>query len=264
VHALRHGGRLACISAAKARGLWVLDDGRLHLAMTPGHHEHEHHGCRPVLHWNADERNHPNPLMVSVLLALVQIAGCADAEALIAALDSALHTGALPERHLAALRAAVPRALREVVDTATPLAASGLESLTRWRLLRLGIVAVPQHRITGVGEVDLLIGDRLVIELDGGTHDSPKQRRRDVRRDAAAVALGYLVLRFDYDQVVRCWQDVESAVLAVIDKGLHVDGGGRTGSRSAGSTRRYCAAAHGAAGAIRADRPGGRRAEVSR
>src|SRR3954452_9913447 len=61
VHALRHGGRLACSSAAQARGLWVLDDLRLHLAMKPGRHEHPDDHCRPVVHWNADEKVSLNP-----------------------------------------------------------------------------------------------------------------------------------------------------------------------------------------------------------
>jgi hypothetical protein len=193
VHALQHGGRLACLSSARAHGLWTLEDGRLHLAMTPGHHEHEHDGCRPVLHWNADEAEHLSPVMVPVLLALVQIAGCAGAEALIVALDSALHTGRLPAQAVSALRAGVPPGLRRVVDAASPLADSGLESLTRWRLLQLGIVAVSQHEIPGAGPMDLLADDRLVIELDGCTHDTSWQRRRDVRREAAAVARGYLI-----------------------------------------------------------------------
>jgi hypothetical protein len=161
-------------------------------------------------------------------------------------------------RALPALRAAVPPALRPVVDAATPLADSGLEPLTRWRLLRLGIVAVPAHEIPGVGPVDLLVGDRLVIELDGGTHDTAEQRRRDARREAAAVALGYLVLRFDHAQVVHRWPEVEAAVLAVVDRGLRLDAS-RAGQHGSESTRRIRPSSTGVASPVRADWHGGRR-----
>ncbi len=262
VHALLHGGRLACVSAAKAYGLWTLEHDRLHLAMTPGRHEHRHVGCSPVLHWNPhDEARHP--LVVPLFLALVQIAGCLGAEALICALDSALHTGRLPIRALPALRAAVPPALRAVVDAANPLADSGLESLTRWRLLKVGVVAVPAHEIPGVGPMNLLVGDRLIIELDGGTHDTAEQRRRDARREAAAVAQGYLVLRFDYAQVMYRWPDVEAAVLAVVDRGLHLDPP-RAGQHGSRTTRRLPGRPVGVAAPIRADSLGGRGAEGSR
>jgi len=43
--------------------------------------------------------------------------------------------------------------------------------------------------------VDLPDGRRLVIEVDGPHHDDPGQRARDAARDAALLALGYLVLR---------------------------------------------------------------------
>ena len=222
VHAEQHGGRLACLSAARALGLWTLDDRRLHVGMTPGRHVREADGCSPVVHWHA-EPGMTRPLIVSAFLALVQIAGCAGAEQLIVALDSALRLGRIPMDALEDLASAVPPALRRVVGAATPLADSGLESLVRWRLLSLGIVALPQHHVPGVGHVDLLVGDRLIIELDGGTHDGPEQRRRDAHRDVAATALGFLVLRLDYRQVVHHWPDVESAILTMVANGAHLD-----------------------------------------
>lgn len=45
---------------------------------------------------------------------------------------------------------------------------------------------------------------KLAVELDGAEfHRSPEARERDMRRDAALAALGWLVLRFSYRQITR-------------------------------------------------------------
>lgn len=68
-------------------------------------------------------------------------------------------------------------------------------------LTRIGPVARTaqlrtQVSIDRVGEVDFLIGDRLIIECDGKeNHDGNSQRHKDLLRDAAAAALGYETLR---------------------------------------------------------------------
>lgn len=45
---------------------------------------------------------------------------------------------------------------------------------------------------------------KLAVELDGTAfHSSPEARERDMRRDAALAALGWLVLRFSHRQITR-------------------------------------------------------------
>lgn len=45
---------------------------------------------------------------------------------------------------------------------------------------------------------------KLAVELDGAAfHGSPEARERDLRRDAALAALGWVVLRFSYRQLTR-------------------------------------------------------------
>jgi REase_MTES_1575 len=47
-------------------------------------------------------------------------------------------------------------------------------------------------------------GVKLAVELDGAAfHGSPEARERDLRRDAALAALGWLVLRFSYRRATR-------------------------------------------------------------
>ncbi|WP_197738239.1 endonuclease domain-containing protein [Agromyces terreus] len=91
----------------------------------------------------------------------------------------------------------------------------------RFRLRRLGIGVRCQVTIGGVGRVDFVIGDCLILEADGGTHDGDG-RHRDRVRDATAMALGFVTLRFDTAQILHDWPLVEAAVLAALDRGLHL------------------------------------------
>ena len=49
---------------------------------------------------------------------------------------------------------------------------------------------------------------RLVIEIDGGTHDFPAQRRRDQAREAWFALRGYLVVRFTNRDVLSTLEGV--------------------------------------------------------
>ena len=75
---------------------------------------------------------------------------------------------------------------------------------------------VRQQVQIGVDRVDVLIGDRLVIELDGREfHDHDADRMRDARLSVR----GYRVLRFSYWQVMNDWRAVEASVMASIARG---------------------------------------------
>ena len=58
--------------------------------------------------------------------------------------------------------------------------------------------------IEGVGEVDMIILDFIVIEVDGWAfHSSKEQREKDLKRDRELLRRGYVVLRFTYDDVMN-------------------------------------------------------------
>jgi very-short-patch-repair endonuclease len=140
----------------------------------------------------------------------------------VAALDSAIHLGLVNLQDLR--RDADPRMLRvtEMVDARSE---SGLESLARVRLRRLRIRAIPQARIPGVGRVDLLIGDRLLLELDGEEfHDFERDRSRDRR----AAVRGYLTIRASYRQVIDEWAALEDDLLLLIRRREHLDNAARS------------------------------------
>jgi very-short-patch-repair endonuclease len=139
----------------------------------------------------------------------------------VCALDSALQLK-LISRSQARWLLATPKG-RRIYDLSDGRSQSGLETLARLRLRSLGLRVRVQVKISDIGRVDLLIGDRLVIELDGDQwHSTPEQREEDRRRDSAMVALGYLVLRAGYWRVLDDWGGFEREVLAVVRRKDHL------------------------------------------
>ena len=55
-----------------------------------------------------------------------------------------------------------------------------------------------------------------------GKHEGASDRHKDLVRDAVAAAHGFDTLRFDYALVVHDWPLVEAAILAKVDRGLHL------------------------------------------
>ncbi|WP_435749299.1 DUF559 domain-containing protein [Microbacterium sp. PMB16] len=150
-------------------------------------------------------------------MALVHFLRCAGDEAFFAAYESALRLRLLSAAARLRIRQLVPASARWLLDLARADADSGLESLLRLRLHLLGLRLDRQVNILGVGRVDFVIEERLILEVDGKeNHDGASMRHKDLTRDAAASALGYESLRFDYAQVVHDWPTVQAAVLAAL------------------------------------------------
>ncbi|MFP3786296.1 hypothetical protein, partial [Burkholderia sp. SIMBA_024] len=117
---------------------------------------------------------------------------CAGDEAFFAAYESALRLRLLTNAARARLSAMIPASARWLIRLARTDADSGLESILRLRLYVIGIRIDCQISIQGVGRVDFVIGDRLILEVDGKeNHDGTTMRHKDLARDAAASALGY-------------------------------------------------------------------------
>ncbi len=214
-----HGGRMACVTAARHHGLWVLGDDDAHVWLREGQRAHHDSDCGCIEHWDRDQREAPTgPLPLRQVLR--QILGCRGAETFFVTLESALRLGRLTRDDLRWLRQRSNARGREALRLARSDADSGLESLLRWRLRRHGLRVRTQVSVFGVGRVDALIGDRLIVEVDGrDNHDGPSQRHKDLERDAAAAAWGYTSLRFDYSLIVHDWDLVESAILGALGRG---------------------------------------------
>ncbi len=158
--------------------------------------------------------------MVDPVSALEDLCSCATPELVAASADSLLLQDPSQHPHIVRMASRVPVAYRQALLAVDGLCESGTETLfwirmRRWHPRR-------QVRIGGVGRVDFLFGERLVIEVDGEEfHTAAVEFERDRRRDAVLSALGYRVLRFSYRQVMERWPEVEAAVLAALARGDH-------------------------------------------
>jgi very-short-patch-repair endonuclease len=214
VVAAAHGGALTCARALSLHGVWTLELSAVAHVWLGGHGRSHHRACRCVSHYFEGRAG----LGLAPLEdALVHVFLCGGDEIFFAALESALTQRKINQAARGRIRRRLPIAAQWLVDLARSDAASGLESLLRLRLHLCGIRLDCQVVIPTVGRVDFVIEDRLILEADGkDNHDDESHRHRDRVRDAAASALGYETLRFDYAQIVHAWPSVEAAVVGAV------------------------------------------------
>ncbi|MCU1445411.1 endonuclease domain-containing protein [Cryobacterium sp.] len=214
------GGRVACLSVARRLELWHLADGMNHVSVVRNAVVPASNAVR--VHWG------PGPIPVArfalvepIENALVHIAECQPFENALVVWDSALNKTLVTEESLARLplRSAAARAVRAA---ASGLADSGLETLPVSRLAAIGIRVSQQVLLDG-HRVDGLVGDRLVLQIDGFSfHSGAEQRGADIAQDRRLALLGYTVLRFDYRQILFEWPRAEAEILQAVAQGLHL------------------------------------------
>jgi len=203
------------VSALDRHGVWVPPDRTVHIRQ-PKRRTYES-GCRPYglsepISQSIDE----------VPIAFACAARCLDAECLIAVADSILNRGFLNEDELGALLSAAPIKVQRLMAKVDGLAQSGTESISRVRLRGMGIHVRLQHFIAGVGFVDLLIGESLIIECDSKQHHTSEEAyKKDRRRDRKSLRNGYLTLRVTFDDVLYGWDEVVDDILEIVRAGLH-------------------------------------------
>jgi very-short-patch-repair endonuclease len=239
--AARIGGRLACVSELRRRGVWVLDDGRLHVevARNAARLRRPDARERPLgadrehvrIHWvsGGDDRQ-------SAIEAIIQSSQCVGPRAFGAIVDSALRSGQVSIRDLVRARPRLAVAMRNVEPDAS--AESGLESIVRTLLRDVGLRVEPQVVFAGIGRVDLLVEGRVVVELDGDEYHDVKIGTRDRARDARLVTAGNTVVRFRYAQVVFEPESVVAAVISAVQQHRRVRNSGAIAVRARRRLRR--------------------------
>jgi len=226
VRAVSLGGRLACISAAKLRGLWVVDDGRFHVSFraNKSHFRRDSLAPPPRAHWDSAPLD-PHADLTAIESGrnmLVHVANCQPLEYAVAVFDSAVRKGMISVGELQRLATVRRGRFARVVHLVTDDADSGLESITRVRLALAGIRTRSQVWIDG-HPVDLLIGDRLIIQLDGKQHlEDHAQLARDRAQDRRLKLMGYTVLRYGYAEVVHDWARTFSQIAGCMAQGTHL------------------------------------------
>ncbi len=217
--ALRVGGRVTCVSAAALCGLWTPDHDRIHVAVHTDSGRIDRSGLR--LHWASGPvpvpRNHSEDPLLTVLFHIARCLPQADA---LAVWESAIRQRSVSTVELRRVRWRSQRA-QTLAELADDLSDSGLESRFRTLMRTLGVTIRQQARVDG-RRVDALIGQRLVVQLDGfAFHTGPQDRRRDLEADARLALRGFTVLRFDYQQILFRPEYVSRTVLTAIAQDLH-------------------------------------------
>lgn len=230
--ATRVGGPAACVTAAELRGLPVPPrsgrDLHVHVDAHEGRLRHNRdkwwvlasvEDDREVRLHRAALREPPSRGLTGLVDTFLMLLGCVSTEWFVAALDAALHRprGGRPMMDaatLAALTASIPSAIMRLVD---PLAESPLETLLRLGMLARGVTGIVAQAVPHPAyRVDFLVRGRLIIEADGEAFHDPE---RDRIRDAELIALGYVVLRFDYKRIVfdleAVLDEIEAAAAAL-------------------------------------------------
>nr|WP_201469512.1 DUF559 domain-containing protein [Microbacterium hydrocarbonoxydans] len=220
--AVAAGGRLTCISAARRLGLWSPAPDAHHLAVPAGAGRTRCTGIR--VHWSRGPAPvHRRQTVDPLINVLHHVARCQEAPVALAIWESALNrrligAGVLERVAWQGLRA------RRLAGVASSLSDSGLETEFLLLMRSIGVVLRQQVRIDGRA-VDALIGQRLVVQLDGFAHHSdPASRRRDIDADARLRLRGYTVLRFDFHQIFFMPDLVADIVRTALAQRLHVDG----------------------------------------
>jgi very-short-patch-repair endonuclease len=225
--AWRVGGRLDCVSAAQHYGLWVPErQDLLHVAVpvtasrlrTPTQSRvrlNEAPDRSTRVHWTGSSLQ-GNRSAVPLVDAISQIFRCGGVEQGFVVLESAANLARVTPTELLHIQAGLSTGARRWARLADGRSESGTESILKLMLLRLGVPFQQQVAIPGVGRVDFLLGEHLVVEVDSKLHHSNPYADR--KRDAALSILGKRVLRFMYSQVVYEAPEVEAAILSALSR----------------------------------------------
>lgn len=218
VGAVRRGVVLSCVTVAERRGLWLPEKAACHVAAPPKASRivvPDH----VVVHWSMPViARQPDAVEDHVVNALSVVAQCQPFETALVIWESALNRGLIDRQAMFLLP--LPPQAAAVLERARPFADSGLETIIIFRLSWLRVPMLPQAWVHG-HRVDLLIGDRLVVQIDGSTHTG-RQRTSDIEHDAQLMLQGYHVLRLSYAQIMDRWSEVQALIMEAIAQGLHL------------------------------------------
>ncbi|MBT2536917.1 DUF559 domain-containing protein [Arthrobacter sp. ISL-69] len=212
--ALRHNALLTCLSAAPTYALWtVLDAGPVHLS--PGQKSTP---PGTLAHGRCPHPRHPWLPVAGLADVLIHALRCLPEVESLVMVQCAAQRGDITveflRRKLPGNRNARARA---ILHSVIPRADSVLEVLANYHFRRAGLHVRMHVELPGVGEVDFLIEDCVVVETDGGSHLEPRQVKKDRKRNNATVIGGRLGLRFGYDDVVNHPDRMVAEVMAVLE-----------------------------------------------
>jgi hypothetical protein len=130
---------------------------------------------------------------------------CCPPVSAVVSIDSALRLRRTTSAAIAGrLPATAPVSARLLLARADGRSRSPLETVARLALRAAGLAVDVGVVIPMVGEVDLVVAGRVVVELDGlAYHSGRREFREDRRRDRELALQGYVVPRFTAEDVLE-------------------------------------------------------------
>lgn len=230
VEAVRVGGRLACVSATRAAGIFGFDDGAVHVHVrqtasrlgSPRERSLpvlDNDGKAAVVHWGSLLLpSSGNDHSVGLMDALRQIFLCQNHRVAMAALENALHQKRLPRRAVPEIFARLPKSLQYLQALVDTRADSGQETVLRLLIEEAGFKFDFQQAMAGVGRVDLLVEGCIVVEADSRQfHDGWEAHSRDRTRDVQLASLGFMSLRVLYRDIMFNPEKIIAGIHGLLD-----------------------------------------------
>ncbi|MGB3603738.1 MAG: DUF559 domain-containing protein [Gordonia sp. (in: high G+C Gram-positive bacteria)] len=218
VTAVQRGGVLSCVSALRHYKVWVPASAGIHVrGNVTAVRTRKGPFCRQF------RRPEPEYCAIDdIETALRHAARCLDDESFIVVCDSILNKRLLTFDQLAYQFRDAPKSTQNLLERCDGRAESGTESITRLRLRSKRIPVQIQVQIGDVGRVDLLVGNYLIIEIDGWEYHGDRQHfQSDRERDTRLFSLGYHVLRFTYIDIMENWDVVFATIMNAVRNGVH-------------------------------------------
>lgn len=210
------GGTLGCLSGCEQHGIWT-PNRHLHVMLNPGVPRPAVTGIQ--VHRLTQATHAP---LAPVMDCLREAIARHDVETGLIVTESAVNLGLIGESAARDLLGSAPSAKRASWSHFMLGAGSGSETRVRLFLQQHRFKVRPQVAIPGVGRVDLLVGESLIIECDSEQHHAAGERyRMDRVRDLASGDLGYTTIRLSYDQIWYHWEQTQRSVLAELATGRH-------------------------------------------
>lgn len=219
VRAVRVGGQLGCISGCKFYGLWIPPgvDEKLHVLRKNTVRSAEENTLQ--VHYLGGSLREPVAELETCLLDACRFH---DVETGMILLESAINLEFLDLTQARNLVEKLPVAKRESFRYLCDRAESGSETRVRLFLQKQRVKVSPQKYICGIGRVDLLVGNRLIIECDSRAHHTQDENyHRDRERDMIAQMLGYQVIRLSYRHIWFDWDRTQAFLHRIIRSRQH-------------------------------------------
>ncbi|WP_279060418.1 endonuclease domain-containing protein [Mobiluncus curtisii] len=216
VRALKHGGRLGCLSGCAKYGLWVPHQTNTHVILPenvplPAARFVEFHRCIATQH----------APVFGLEDCLYQAMRHNDAETGLIVLESALQAGCIGYDQAKHLATRVQKKKMATYRFLNRGAQSGSETRVRLFFQRRGVSVRTQHR-TAPGWADLLVGNSWIVECDGREfHDNPRAFEIDRERDLSSATAGYLTTRLSYRQIWHDWERTTQRLSNILQKRRH-------------------------------------------